>query len=426
MEYKTDLLILGTGAAGSSAAFAARKQCPDLSIWMISREDEPEYSEPALPDLLSGELSMAKVRVKNWEEYRNAGIDVRCREAVQIDAAAKKVFLDGGDTVSYGALILATGSQPIRLRKMQGTGLPGNFVMKSLADVLDLEHYHGKSAVVVGSGAIGIEGSMALKARGFERVTMVEALDWLSPRSLDRETSDKLQAALEGFGVEVLTGEAVQAVLGEDKVEGVETSKRRIPCDVVLWGIGMRPDVQLAKDAGVELGALGGIRVDDRMRTSIPHIYACGDCAESLDILSGQPALHLFWEPAQRGGAAAGVNAAGGDVPYLGSAAVFLTNKGGLSIAALGKTAAELDPCTGRILQEEKDGLFRRLLLEDGYLKGVQMLGTLTDIDLFFENIRKNAMQREGAWDLRVQIPEDCTTVREAIFFLRKSRRNAI
>ena len=426
MEYKTDLLILGSGAAGSSAAFAARKQSTDLSILMISHEDEPEYSEPALPDLLSGELSMAKVRVKNWDEYRNAGIEVRCREAVRIDAAAKRVELDGGDTISYGSLILATGSQPIRLRKMQGTSLPGNFVMKSLADVLDLEHYHGKSAVVVGSGAIGIEGSMALKARGFERVTMVEALDWLSPRSLDRETSDKLQEALEGFGVEVLAGEAVQAVLGEDKVEGVETSKRKIPCDVVLWGIGMRPDVQLAKDAGIELGALGGIRVDDRMRTNLPDTYACGDCAESLDILSGQPALHLFWEPAQRGGAAAGVNAAGGDVPYLGSAAVFLTNKGGLSIAALGKTAAELDEGTGCILQEDKNGVFRRLLLEDGYLKGVQMLGSLADIDLFFGNLRRNAMQREGTWDLRVQIPKDCTTVQDAIFFLRKSRRNAI
>ena len=426
MEIRTDLLILGLGAAGSSAAFAARKQDPDLSILILSKEEEPEYSAPALPDLLSGELSLAKVRVHSWEEYRKEKIEVRCSEVIRIDAAAGKAELEGGDTVRYRALILATGSFPIQLKKMPGTALPGNFVMKSLSDVTELDRYPGKSAVVVGSGAIGIEGSMALKAKGFERVTMVEALDWLSPKSLDREMSDALKAKLESFDVEVLTGEAVQAVLGEEKVEGVETSRRKIPCDLVLWGIGMRPEVQLAKDAGVTLGELGGIRVDDRMRTNLPNVYACGDCAESLDILSGKPALHLFWEPAQRGGAAAGVNAAGGDRPYLGSSAIFLTNKGGLSILAFGKTAEELDPAAGRILQDRKGEVYRRLLLEDGYLKGVQMLGTLADCDLFLENIRKNAMQREGAWDMRVQIPEACTPVQDAVFFLRKSRRNAI
>ncbi|MBQ6295788.1 MAG: NAD(P)/FAD-dependent oxidoreductase [Firmicutes bacterium] len=425
MKRKTDILVLGNGAAGSSAAFAAKKADPSLSVLVLSKENEPVYSAPALPDLLSGELTREKVLVRTWEEYEQDGIEVLCAEAAAIDPGTRTVTLADGDEIAYRDLILAAGSQPIQLRKMQGTSLPGNFVMKTMADIEAIASYSGKSAVVVGSGAIGIEGSMALKARGFERVTMVEALDWLSPKSLDKETSDQLKKALESFGVEVLTGEAVQAVLGEKKAEGVVTSKRTIPCDLVLWGIGMRPDVQLAKEAGIALGETGGILVDEFMRTSDPHIYACGDCAQSTDLLTGQPALHLFWEPAQRGGFAAGANAAGQEKIFQPSAAVFLTNKGGLSILALGKTEEQLaeDPY---VLQEEKDGVFRRLLFEDGRLAGVQMLGTLQDADLFFAHIRKNAQRRKDAWDLTQPVPDlERVSVKEAIWYLRKQRRNA-
>ena len=423
MKRKTDILILGNGAAGSSAAFAAKKAGPKLSVLVLGKEKEPVYSAPALPDLLSGELTREKVLVRTWDEYEKAGIDVLCAEAAAIDPKKRTVTLADGDQIAYKELILATGSQPIQLRKMQGTGLPGNFVMKTMADIDAIASYGGRSAVVVGSGAIGIEGSMALKARGFERVTMVEALEWLSPKSLDRETSDRLKKALEGFGVEVLTGEAVQAVLGEKKAEGVVTAKRTIPCDLVLWGIGMRPDVQLAKDAGVALGGTGGILVDEAMRTSVPHIRACGDCAESTDILTGAPALHLFWEPAQRGGIAAGSNAAGQERVFQPSAAVFLTNKGGLSILALGKTEEQLAE-SPRVLQEETGGVFRRLLFEDGRLAGVQMLGTLQDTDLFFACIKKTAQRNSLAWDLTEPVPEG-VSLQEAVCFLRKQRSAA-
>ena len=428
MDRKADILIIGSGAAGSSAAFAARKKDPDCSILVLSKEEWPEYSAPALPDFLSGELTRDKILVRTKQEYEEAGIELLGGVSAESIAPDENcVYLEDGDAIAFETLILASGSQPIRLRRMAGTDLPGNFVMKSMGDVDDMLAYGGRSAVVVGSGAIGLEGSMALKKRGFERVTMVEALDWLSPKSLDKETSDELQAVLEGFGVEVLTGEAVEGVLGTEKVEGVKTSKREIPCDLILWGIGMRPDVALAADAGIELGQLGAIRVDDHMRSSVPYIYACGDCVESLDQLSGDPAVHLFWEPAQRGGTVAGTNAAGGELLYQGSCAVFLTNKGGLSIVALGKTAAELDADKAVILQEKRDGVFRRLLLEDGRLKGAQMVGSLEDVDLFFENIRKNAMPRTDVWDLVQPVPDpENKPIDEVIDFLRKERRGAV
>ncbi len=426
MKRTTDLLIIGNGAAGSSAAFAARKADPELDILILGREREPVYSAPALPDLLSGELDREKVLVRTWPEYESAGIGFLCEQVLSIDTDKRTAALAGGNVISYRDLILATGSRPIQLRKMQGTSLPGNFVMKTMADIEALEAWGGRNAVVVGSGAIGIEGSMALKARGFDRVTMVEALEWLSPKSLDRETSCALQRALESFGVEVLTGEAVQAVLGEKKAEGVVTSKRTIPCDLVLWGIGMRPDTQLAQKAGIALGVTGGIRVDGGMRTSAAHVSACGDCAESTDLLTGQPALHLFWEPAQRGGMTAGCNAAGQEKVFQPSSAVFLTNKGGLSILALGKTADQLQE-EPFILQEEKEGVFRRLLFEEGRLAGVQMLGTLQDVDLFSACINKTAQRQKDTWDLTRPVPDlERISLQEAIHFLRRQRRSTM
>ena len=423
---KTDILILGNGAAGSSAAFAAKQTGPDLDVLILSKEDEPVYSAPALPDLLSGELTRGQVTVTPWDDYRKAGIDVLCGAVARIDAQERKAVLENGDEISYGELILATGSQPIRLRKMQGTGLPGNFVMKTIADVEDMIAYGGTRAVVVGSGAIGLEGSMALKARGFEQVTMVEALEWLSPKSLDRETSDALKAKLESFGVEVLTGEAVQGVLGEKKVEGVRTEKRDIPCDLVLWGIGMRPDTELAKAAGIGTGASGAILTDDRMHTNLPHIWACGDCTESVDVFSGQRGACLFWEPARRGGAAAGVNAAGGDCIFNGPTPFFLTNKGGLSILAMGKTEAQIAEGRGIVLEERKGDIYRRLLFKDGRLAGAQMLGTLEDADLFAAQIRRNALRREDAWTLDDTVPDlGRISLQEAVFFLRRQRRSA-
>ena len=425
MRRQTDILILGNGAAGSSAAFAARKTDPDLDILVLSKEKEPVYSAPALPDLLSGELARENVYVRTWDEYEKAGISVLCGdEAVSVDPEGKTVTLASGGKISWHSLIFATGSQPIQLRRMQGTGLPGNFVMKTMADVEAMISYGGRRAVVVGSGAIGLEGSMALKARGFEQVTMVEALEWLSPKSLDRRTSDALKEKLESFGVEVLTGEAVQAVQGETKVEGVVTAKRAIPCDLVLWGIGMRPDTALAKSCGVEVSEDGSIVTDDHMRTNLPHVYACGDCVQSLDVFSGQRGPYLFWEPAQRGGVIAGVNAAGGNQIFTGTAVTFLTNKGGLSIAAVGKTEAQLAEGRGRVLEDEKNGVYRRLLFEDGRLTGAQMLGTLADVDLFCAQIRRNELRREDARDLTEPLPEG-VSLQEAVFFLRKQRRTA-
>ena len=258
MARKIDVLVIGNGPAGNNAALAARQADPDMSILILGEERHPEYSAPALADYLAGELDLAGVTVNTYADYARRGIQLHLGdEAVEIQPQEKLVTTASGAQFQYGKLILATGSFAVQLRRMQGTSLPGNFVMRTLDDVDAIAAYPAKQAVVVGSGAIGLEGALALKQRGYDKVTVVEALDWLSMKSFDKHTSDLVADTLRSYGVEVYSGEGVQSVEGEDRVRAVRTSKRVIPCDLVLWGVGMRPQTALAQKTGIALGALG-------------------------------------------------------------------------------------------------------------------------------------------------------------------------
>ena len=393
MARKIDVLVIGNGPAGNNAAQAVRRTAPDLSVLILGEEAHPEYSAPALADYLAGELDLAGVTVNSFADYARRGIQLHLGDgAAAIDPAAKLVTTKSGEQFQYGKLILATGSFAVRLRRMPGTNLPGNFVMRTLDDVDAIAAYPAKQAVVVGSGAIGLEGALALKQRGYEQVTVVEALEWLSMKSFDKPTSDRVTAALHRHGVQVYAGEGVQQVEGDTRVRAVRTAKRTIPCDLVLWGVGMRPQNTLAQQAGIALGELGGIRVDGRMQTSLPDIYACGDCVETTDRLTGKPAMNMFWEPAARSGQVAGTNAAGGQAEFNGSVALFLTYIGDdCPVVAVGRTEQDLQGSDYQLLEDEHHGAYRRVLLQGDRVVGAQLVGTLEGFNLLLDQIQKQA-----------------------------------
>lgn len=392
MAERVDLLVIGNGVAGNQAALTARRNAPEMSIMILGMEAHTEYAAPALPDYLSGSLPREKLFINTYETYAKNKIQIRLsEEAVDIKPAEKQVLCASGTVYEYDKLIIAAGSLPIRLNRMKGAGLPGNFVLKTIDDADALAACPGKRAVVVGSGAIGLEGAVALKARGWEKVSVVEALDWINMRSFDRETADEVVRALEKNGVETLSGESVLSVEGDTRVRAVRTSKRVIPCDLVLWGIGVRPRVELARQAGIALGELGGIAVDSHMRTSVPDIYACGDCTESADRMTGENALNLFWEPGARGGIAAGLNCAGVEKEFSGSIALFLTYIGETPVAAFGKTEKDLRGSRYQLLESRDRGAYRRILLQDGRIKGVQLVNTLECVNELLDQMQKEA-----------------------------------
>lgn len=389
-EQYYDLIVVGNGVAGCSAAFTARKYSPGLSVLMFGEEPYTEYAAGALPDYLSGHLTFDEVLIRRAEDYEESEIELHREErVVSFDAAAKTVETSLGASYGYGKLVLATGSTPVRLLKMEGTSLPGNFVLKSIKDVEDMAGHVGKRAVVVGSGAIGLEGALALKERGVQQVTVVELLDWLTMKSIDRATAGLVERELGAMGIETLTGENVLSVQGKDRVTGVVTSRREIPCDMVLWAVGVRPVTGLAVSGGAALGTTGGILVDGFMRTSLPDVYACGDCTESVDCIRRVPVLNLLWESAARQGMTAGCHCAGIEKEFTGSSVVLLTYIGEKPLIAFGFTEKDLEGSEYQVLEEKNDRYYRRILVQGSVIKGVQMFNTMEGAGSLLAQVQK-------------------------------------
>ena len=328
------VVVIGNGIAGFSAASTVRRLSKDCSITMISRETTSLYSACVLPDYISNKIPREKTFVKSKTDYKQLGLEMIFGNVVQeIDTAAKRVLTDNGQAYAFDKLILALGSDAI----VFGEPKAGVFKLKTLRDAERILKHNGNKAVVVGSGAIGIEVAIALHYRGYQ-VKIIEMADQILPLGLGVKGASKIQKILQGFGIEVSTGERAAEVEGQHHVEALVTDQRRIACDTLIWAIGMRPQVELARRANIAIGEKGGIRVNTHMETSIPGIYACGDCVESNDILTGEPYLNLFWHNANRQGAVAAYNCIWANKSYPGSQNILNIDVFGNHVVGFGFT----------------------------------------------------------------------------------------
>ena len=328
------VVVIGNGIAGFSAASTVRRLSKDCSITMISRETTPLYSACVLPDYISNKIPREKTFVKRKADYEQLELEMIFGNVVQeINTAQKKVVMDNGKTYAFDKLILALGSDAVVFGKPKA----GIFKLKTLRDAERILKHNGNKAVVVGSGAIGVEVAIALHNRGYE-VKIIEMADQILPLGLGVKGASKIQKILQRFGIEVSTGERAAEVEGQHHVEALVTDQRRIACDTLIWAIGMRPQVELARRANIAIGEKGGIRVNTHMETSIPGIYACGDCVESNDILTGEPYLNLFWHNANRQGAVAAYNCIGANKSYPGSQNILNIDVFGNHVVGFGFT----------------------------------------------------------------------------------------
>jgi NADH oxidase (H2O2-forming) len=375
------VVVIGNGIGGFISASTIRSLNNQCDITIISTEPHPLYSACVLPDYISGEISRERVFVKSDKDYRDLGIHTLLgREVKEIDTQAKKLVMDKGKPLSFDKLILATGSEAIVFGELK----KGIFKLKTLKDADKILKHKGKKAVVIGAGAIGIEIGIALYAKGY-KVTIIEMLDQVLPLGLDQKGADKVKGILEEHGIEVLNGERSEKVLGRDRVKGLLTNKRELECDTLIWAVGMRPKVELAKQTGIEIGDKGGIRVNSRMETNIPDIYACGDCVESNDILTGEPYLNLFWHNANRQGSVAARNCLELATDYLGSQNLLNVDVFGNHVAGFGFTEAALHKFKGikalrgklsdlSIIERERNGSYYRLVILGDRCMGGQFI----------------------------------------------------
>jgi NADPH-dependent 2,4-dienoyl-CoA reductase/sulfur reductase-like enzyme len=368
-----DYLLIGGGIAAYSAAKRIRKLKPEARVVMVSEDALPPYDLPPLSkDYLRQEKSDADIVYPALESIKLNPIEIQLNTTVTaLDAKAKTATLGNGETIGFGKALLATGGTPIKL-PVPGADQTGVFVLRTAADAQAIyaAAKSAQKAVVVGAGFIGVEIAASLTKLGVE-VTVIEALDRLMSRSADPVVATAVQKACEARGVRFMLNEMVTGVLGEGQVSGVITaSGDETPCDFVVVGIGIRPNVELARAAGLELE--NGIVVDAAMRTSAADIYAAGDVINYPDPIAGHRLRAEHWGHAEYSGQLAGTNmcAEDGAEPQSALKTYDFMNYAWSDVFDLHiETAGHLAGYDQAVVRGDPDGLsFTSLYLKDGKL----------------------------------------------------------
>jgi NADPH-dependent 2,4-dienoyl-CoA reductase/sulfur reductase-like enzyme len=349
------LVVIGGDAAGMSAAAQARKRRgpDDLTIVVFERGNFTSYSACGIPYWVGGFVTERDALVaRSPEEHRKAGIDVRLRhEVVGIDLDRREVVardLAGGGEVreSFDHLMYAAGASPVtpEWARVRGEGVFGVQTLDdgaAIHDWLDREPTP-RRAVVIGGGYIGVEMAEAMVHRGMS-VTLLEKAPQPMGKTVDPDMGALVHRAIEEQGIEVLTDAGVEGIeMAGGRVRAVVTPGGALPADVVVLGLGVRPNGRLAAAAGLPVGPTGGLRTDLRMGVEgAEGVWAAGDCVETRHLISGQPVHVPLGTHANKQGRVAGINIGGGYATFPGVIGTAVTKVCDLEVARTGLTCAE-------------------------------------------------------------------------------------
>jgi NADPH-dependent 2,4-dienoyl-CoA reductase/sulfur reductase-like enzyme len=375
------LVVVGGDAAGMSAASQARRRrgSDDLSIVAFERGVHTSYSACGIPYWIGNDVdAMGDLVTRTPEEFRSKqDIDMRIRsevESLDLDRRSVRVRdLESRRTYDepFDQLVLATGSVPMR-PPIDGIDADGVYGVQTLDDGValrrELDSGDVRQIVVVGGGYIGLEIAEAAKSRGFE-VTVVD-LSETPIGTFDPDVGHYLADAVRGLGIELILGDGAERIEtdGDGRACAVHTrSGKVLSADLVVLGLGVRPNVALAKSAGVPLGPSGGIAVDRRMRTQVPGVWAAGDCVESVHRLSGVRAVVALGTHANKQGRVAGINIGGGYATFPGVIGTAITKICQLEVARTGLSEQEASEAGYEYVSAYVDSTTRA-----GYYPGAQ------------------------------------------------------
>ncbi len=340
------VVVVGGDAAGMSAAAVANRGAQPVELVVFERGEYTSFAACGLPYFVGGQVpDAARLVARSPEKHRANGIDVRTGHAVVgIDTAARTVRVRSTAdrrefTEPFDHLVIATGASPIR-PPFANIDAKGVHVIHTIPNAVAIDaairSRQPRRAVVVGAGYIGIEVVEALVSRGLE-VTVVEKLD-VPMATLDPDMGERVGAAMRAMGVELKLGVGVEGFeMGADGwVRAVATSSGAVAADLVVLGLGVRPNVVLAKDAGIALGPTGAIATDARMATQVEGIWAAGDCAESFHRVSERPAWIALGTHANKQGRVVGSNVSGTHARFPGVIGTAVTRVGSTEIGLTG------------------------------------------------------------------------------------------
>ena len=383
---KQKLVVIGNGMAGIRTIEHLLERAPDLyQITVFGAEPHVNYNRILLSPVLAGEKTLDEIVLNPLSWYEEHGVKLRKGEEIaMIDRRTREVVTATGDRTPYDRLLIATGSNPIML-PIPGNDLPGVVTYRDIRDVdlmLEAANQH-RRAVVIGGGLLGLEAANGLMKRGME-VTVVHLVDTLMERQLDKTAGDMLRQSLEARGLNFKMPARTAAILGEPCVSGVRFADgEEIAADLVVMAVGIRPNVDLAKKAGLHCER--GIVVSDTMQTYDGRIYAVGECVQHRRQTYGLVAP-LF----DQAKVCANHLAMRGFARYEGSSVSTKLKVTGIDLFSAGDFAPAKDR-EEIVLHDAGAGVYKRLVLKDNRLLGAVLYGDTGDGPWYFRLLREGA-----------------------------------
>ena len=381
---KEKLVLVGNGMAGVRTLEELLKLAPEkYDITVFGSEPYGNYNRIMLSPVLAGEKTVDDIMLNDVEWYADNGITLYTGKTIkEIDRAGRKVVADDGTTADYDRLLLATGSNPFMI-PVPGKDKDGVIAFRDIHDVdtmLAASREYSK-AVVIGGGLLGLEAANGLMKQGMD-VTVVHLLDSLMERQLDKPASALLKASLEERGMKFRMEAATAEIIGNGRARGVRFKDgSEIEADLVVMGVGIIPNTELAKSAGLHCER--GIVVNDVMQTFDPRIYAVGECVQHRGIAYGLVAP-LF----EQGKVAANQLAGLGYASYRGSVTSTKLKVTGIDLFSAGDFN-ESDGDEVMVLQDPASGTYKKLVINDNRIKGAVMYGDTLDGTWYFQLMRE-------------------------------------
>jgi nitrite reductase (NADH) large subunit len=376
------LVVVGNGMAAARLVDELTRAAQGrYAIAVIGDEPRLAYNRVLLSSVLAGETASHDIELRPAGWWRDRGVTLKygC-VATEIDVGRRELKIANEESIAFSRLVLATGSTPLRLN-VPGADLAGVHTFRDCRDVdllLTLAALK-KRVVVVGGGLLGLEAAYGLAKAGAS-VTLIHLMDRLMERQLDAPAAELLKFLVERKGIRILLNANTARLHGETRVEGIELSDgRRIDADAVIFAAGIRPNVVLAKDAGIPVNR--GIVVDDYLQTGAPDIFALGECAEHRGISYG------LVEPAYEQARVLAQHLAGGADSYRGSVVATNLKVSGVGVFSAGDFMAA-DGSETIVLSDARGGTYKKLVIADGRLTGAVLVGDAGDALWYLELIR--------------------------------------
>lgn len=391
------VIIVGNGLGGTIAAKTLREMDSSVEIDVFADEKYHYYPRPNLIEFIAGNLPLEKIFAFSEEWYNQQKIKVHLQKPVKkIMPDSQEIEIEDGRKEKYDALLLTTGSFP-SIPPFKGVEKRGVFTLRTLADALEILEFlkNHKKVTVIGGGLLGLEIARAISSRRAE-VDVVEFFDRLLPRQVDEQGSSILKAQIEKMGMNVHLGLATEEIFGQDEVKGLRfKGGNDLEADIAIVAAGIRPDIRIAKEAGLETAR--GLVVDDYLQSSHSKIFAAGDVLQHKGKIYG--IIPASFAQAQ----VAAANIMGQNKKYEGTIPWNTLKVAGLYVTSIGLINPENDTQEEIGVEKREEGVYKKIIIDKGIIVGAVWIGTKEGID----SISRAVTQRKNVEKWRESILED-------------------